>query len=171
MRRPTTAAQARAELARRVPRNPGSGEVTIADLTKRQKTKPTRASMRAALQRAVVDCTELPENRLRARHFVGLYAKLHTWAYEVEPAELEDDFFPAVSAASRLLEHEFRNDAPAMAAWLRWVWKREKVAEKRRRTDGGDRGGFRIGWRLQFLKRNLLVDYRIAQQREMGARR
>lgn len=98
----------------------------------------------------------------RGRHLVALYAWLHREVYGVDVAELRDDramLTAAVAAANRMLERDFGGEAERGVDFLRWTWKREARAEKRRRDEHAE--GRRITWRLQFAARHLLVDYRV----------
>jgi hypothetical protein len=96
------------------------------------------------------------------RHLVALYAWLHREVYGVDAAELVtgDTYVAAVSAANRMLANEFGGKAERAVEFMRWTWKREARAEKKRREQR-DEGGRRITWRLQFAARHLLVDYRV----------
>lgn len=105
------------------------------------------------------------------RHLVALYVWLHEKAYGVE-SELafaarskpaKNALFGAEAAAKRMLEQEFRGDAGAMAAYVRWWWMRERQREERAKQSGADRG--RTGWQLMFSSRSLLQDYRLAIRR------
>jgi hypothetical protein len=101
------------------------------------------------------------DDRMKGRHFVALYARLHEKTYGVAPAELEGTvFFGAVSAADRMLRVEFDGKAEAMIDFIRWVWVRERSREKGRRARE-EATAFRIQWRLQFVRRELLVDFRV----------
>ncbi len=92
-----------------------------------------------------------------ARHLVGLYVLCHRHVYRVEPEELAKDWPGACSAARRLVEQEFGGELCRAVAFLRWTWAKEIAAEKRRDASSS----FRIGWRLQFMAKNLLTDYRL----------
>lgn len=103
---------------------------------------------------------------IEPRHLVALYFQLHEHVYGVAPAELRDgqQYLGAVSAAKKLLKQEFDEDPLSMVEFLRWCWQRERRAEKWRRKN--DRETRRIGWRLQFVARNLVTDYRVALARK-----
>jgi hypothetical protein len=93
-------------------------------------------------------------------HLVALYAQLHRMVYGVAPEELVGKtFLAAQSAAEKLLRVEFDGDVEAVVGFVRWSWHREKGREKWRRENGCEGG--RLGWRVQFQRRELLTDYRI----------
>lgn len=94
-------------------------------------------------------------------HLVALYEWCHERVYGVVPAELTPKVWRgAMFAAARMLKDEFSGDVQAMVAFVRWVWRREQVRERRRR-EGADASSFRISWRLQFVTKHLITDYRI----------
>jgi hypothetical protein len=90
-----------------------------------------------------------------ARALVGLYAVLHEAVYGAAPEDaLGDAFLGAASAAERLARE--LGGADRLLDLLRWVWARERAREKRREPGSG----FRIGWRLMFVSRSLVVDWK-----------
>jgi hypothetical protein len=102
----------------------------------------------------------------KPRHFAAVYEILHEWVYDVLPAELDPKgrSFCALMA-SQLLRREFDGNCVAMAAYLHWVWVREKERERWRRENGRDAG--HISPRLCFGGA-LLTDYRISRARGHG---
>lgn len=137
------------------------------------EVKPKRKpNVRKAMELSEKQVEKLQDDgryaEMKGRHFAALFVKLHTHVYGVRPLELEvgDAWFGAASAAERLLHGEFRSNAAAMIEFIRWVWKRERKVEKKRRDDGTS--GRRIGWRLMFVQRHLLTDYRVEQSRAAG---
>jgi hypothetical protein len=102
-----------------------------------------------------------------AAELVGLYAVLHEHVYGVAPEEVADVWLAAVSAAKRMLERDFEGSVESMVDFLRWTWRRERNREKKRAANGD--GSFRIGWRLQFVARNLMTDYRVDAKRDARA--
>lgn len=118
-----------------------------------------------ALERARAELDEIMSTRewskATGRHFVALYALFHGHVYGVPPLELESEaFHGATSAAARMLRDEFAGEPLRFMEFVRWTWRREREREKRRRAEGQD--GRRIGWKLQFVLRHLLTDYRCA---------
>lgn len=98
---------------------------------------------------------------MRPVHFVALWMRCHDKVYGVVPAEMDAKAWRgATSAAEKLVRVEFGGDALAAVAFMRWVWKREKWREDKARAEGEMRVS-RIGWRLQFVQRHLLTDYRL----------
>ena len=139
--------------------------------TPRQKR---RYDPRSSLRSALVDIEHKREHKswsdAHGRHFVALFVWLHTQVYGVEPEEIfeKKSYVAAIAMADRRCRTDFRGDPAAMIEYERWVWKRERTMEKRRRESGQD--GRRISWQLLFVARNLLVDYRVKQNREGAAK-
>ena len=104
-------------------------------------------------------------SKAKGRHFVALYADLHTRIYGVEPIDLgpKERMF-ASRMADMLLEKQFEGDPDRMAKFIAWTWSREKEREAWRRRTPSSTSGYRIDWRLQFGPR-LLVDFRISESR------
>lgn len=98
----------------------------------------------------------------RPMHLVALYEWCHEQVYGVRPAEFakKATWTPALFAASRLVRDEFRDSPSAAVDFIRWTWAREKGREAARRAGRNENMG-RIGWRLQFVTRHLVTDYRI----------
>lgn len=107
-------------------------------------------------------------DRMGVKHLIALYARAHESVYGVPPLELEegDKYAGATNAANRMLKKEFDDDVLKMAEFVRWVWSEERKKEKWRRSNG--RETRRIGWRLQFVARNLVTDYRVHLARMNG---
>lgn len=160
-------------------RLPASRELSLDEATegvasRADRKKKKRTSSKPALKRAIEAAETCIEHRTlgraawnKADHrtLVGLYAVSHRHVYGVDALELETDFLAACSAAGALVRKEFDGDVSAAAHFVQWCWSREQKAERRRRSEGKT-DGWRLGWRLQFSHRSLLVDYRTA-----GARR
>lgn len=93
------------------------------------------------------------------RDFVALYAILHERVYGVEACELDSKTrLYASGMAKRLLEKQFDGDPGALAAFMRWIWIREKQRHAQR-LERGDT--FRISWKYQFAGGALVSDYRL----------
>lgn len=106
---------------------------------------------------------------MRPIHFVALWMRCHEKVYGVVPAEMDAQAWRgASSAAEKLLRVEFGGKVLALVEFMRWVWKREQWRERRAQFDGEPRVS-RIGWRLQFVQRHLLTDYRIDVARRTSA--
>lgn len=101
-------------------------------------------------------------DKAKPMHLVALYEWCHEQVYGVAPAEFATKaaWKPALFAASKLTREEFRGSASATVDFIRWTWAREKSREHARRTGRNESTG-RIGWRLQFVTRHLVTDYRI----------
>ncbi len=94
-------------------------------------------------------------------HLVALYEWCHEQIYGVLPAELNAKaWLMACGHARRLIDEEFKGDVAATIDFIRWTWKREAGREKARRAGTNPNIG-RIGWRLQFVTRFLVTDYRL----------
>ena len=124
--------------------------------------KKRRKNPKVLFEKAKNELVEVEQGQRdpKAPHFVALYAKLHEHVYGVAPTELEDvAWFAACKEADRIF-NEFQNSKLLMFDFMRWVWRRERAAEKRRKADGVETSR-RIGWRLQF-SRTLVTDFRVA---------
>lgn len=101
-------------------------------------------------------------NGVRPLHLVALYEWCHEQVYGVRPAEFAKKaaWRPALFAASKLTREEFRDSGAAVVDFIRWTWTRERAREAARRA-GRNESTSRIGWRLQFVTRHLVTDYRI----------
>jgi len=99
--------------------------------------------------------------RAAPRHFVELYARLHTEMYGVEPLELKTARvrMGAAGAAARTLREMFDGDPAALADFMRWVWIGQALDEKRRRSGTGAARDFRVTWRYQWAA-TLVTNYR-----------
>jgi len=176
MRRPMTADKLRALM--RESNTPASREMSFeeaADSVKPRNLKRRRGAsdLRKSLARHIADA----EARIARRHegerawdgadartLVGLYALSHRHVYGVDAQELEKEFLAATSSARALLRKEFGDAVVAAVHFVQWCWARENKAERVRRAEGKT-DGRRLGWRLQFAHRSLLVDYRTASAR------
>lgn len=96
-------------------------------------------------------------------HLVALYEWCHEKVYGVRPLELEKQWLAAAHAASELAKTDFEGELAEVVEFIRWTWRREQQREARRAQSGQSMG--RVGWRLQFVTRYLLTDYRIDQKR------
>lgn len=91
---------------------------------------------------------------LQALQAVGLYIALHEAVYEVQPEELRGEaMLGAISAAGKLMGEL---GGGGVVRFLRWTWARERKRQKR-----DDLEPRRIGWRLQFVHRGLLTDWKM----------
>lgn len=97
----------------------------------------------------------------KGRHFVALYSWLHDSIYETEAVDLTQGiaYHGAVSAAEKMLRVDFEGDCNRFVEFIAWCWARER---KLVQTGKAFR---RITWRLQFVSRSLLVDYRVELMR------
>lgn len=134
------------------------------------KRKPKRRAVNVAAVRAELE-TMLARNdygAMQPTHLVALWVRCHEKVYGVTPAEMNGEaWLGARSAAEKLVRVEFGGDVAAAVEFLRWTWKREQWRETRAAHNGENRVG-RIGWRLQFVLRHLLTDYRIDVARRGG---
>lgn len=101
-----------------------------------------------------------------ASHLVALYEWCHEQVYGARPSEMDagDAWKLATFSAARLVKDEFNGDFQRAIEFVRWTWQREKAREQARRTGRNSSVG-RIGWRLQFVTRHLVTDYRIDMAR------
>jgi len=126
------------------------------------KRKRPVPSARKILDRALVDAETMRKtndwSEARGKHLVALYAWLHGEIYKVEAAELLDGktMLAASSAADRMLRDDFGGDGKRAVEFIAWAWYRERSFEKAGRTSTR-----RLGWRLLFASKCLLVDYRV----------
>jgi hypothetical protein len=97
-------------------------------------------------------------SKAKGKHLVAIYAWLHADTYKVDPIELLDGktFMGACMAADKLIRDVFGGDAERAVQYVSWVWRRERA--KLAKYSGNT---FRIGWRLVFVNRTLVTDYRI----------
>jgi hypothetical protein len=102
----------------------------------------------------------------KTSHLVALYEWCHEQVYGVPPAELSqgETWKRAVFAASGMLKNQFNGDMKEVISFIQWTWRRERYREKMRREGRNDSVG-RIGWRLQFVHRHLVTDYRVDKNR------
>jgi hypothetical protein len=96
------------------------------------------------------------------RHFVELYARLHSEVYGVEPLDLKTakTCLAAAALAAKALREHFEGKPNALANFMRWVWIRQATEEKKRRAGTKD-GDFRVTWRYQWAP-TLVTTYRRA---------
>jgi hypothetical protein len=100
---------------------------------------------------------------MKPRELVALYYLCHTEVYGAEPTELVGDAWrQACLAVGRLIKTEFAGNSADVVEFVRWTWRRERWREERRQD--GERK-WRITWRQQFVRRDLLSDYRTEQAR------
>lgn len=127
-------------------------------------------SLREAAVKRVVDevrdlITHIPLLPFTARQITALYYLCHTEVYGAEPIEMTGEQWRlAMLAAGRLIRGDFKGDSIGVVEFIRWVWKREAIREQRRKPE--DERRWRITWRVQFLKRDLLSDYKTEQARK-----
>lgn len=94
------------------------------------------------------------------KHFVALYMTLHARVYGVEALELSPAKIKlaAASLAAKAMRELFDGSPDEMANFMRWVWQRQAVDEKKRKA-GASISDFRVSWRYQFSK-GLVTNYR-----------
>ncbi len=127
-----------------------------------KKKSPPRFNQDKARKELREMLTEGEFTQAKSLHFVALYEWAHEQVYGVLPAEFstKTTWKSAMFAASKLLKDEFAGDPTKMVDYIRWTWKREKSREVARRQGKNPNIG-RLGWRLQFVTRHLVTDYRI----------
>jgi len=125
---------------------------------------PNKAKVREQLREMVLSSDFASAT---ASHLVALYEWCHEQVYGAKPSELDagDAWKMATFAAARLAKDEFGGEFQRAIEFVRWTWQREKAREHARRTGRNDSVG-RIGWRLQFVTRHLVTDYRIDMARK-----
>ena len=94
--------------------------------------------------------------------FVVLYELRFADVYGQDPALTARDRQLASFRASALLRDQFDDDLGAMAAFVLWVWKREREREEYRRARKS--AGGVVSWQVQFNAK-LAVEYRIQEGR------
>lgn len=125
------------------------------------RAKRGKATPRAVLAKAGVEAEAMRRtgdwSAAKGKHLVALYAWLHQSIYHVEPAELfqEKAMLCAIGSVDRMVAAEFGGDAKRCVEFIAWVWSREK------KSITGRDVGRRITWRLQFVSKSLLTDYRV----------
>lgn len=117
---------------------------------------------RADVRRTVEEVRRLVQGgepkMMTPTQLVALYYLCHSEVYGAEPSELVGETWRAAClAAGRLSKSEFNGNSADVVEFIRWVWRREKWREDRRQ-DGASR--WRVTWRQQFVRRDLLADYR-----------
>lgn len=132
----------------------------------RPKKKFTPGRAKSAFAKASEQLSDVLKNPKSAepKHLVALYARLHEEVYGAFPEELRQpkDWSGACSAARRLIDEAFDGDPARAIEFMRWVWQKQRTDVKRKRAHGET--PFRVGWRYQFVARNLVTDYRVAMQ-------
>lgn len=125
----------------------------------RAKRAPNKTRARDELQTMLMTSNF---SSAKPTHLVALYEWCHEQVYGARPSELDtgNSWKLATFAAARLTRDEFAEDIQQAIEFVRWTWQRERVREHMRRTGKNDSVG-RIGWRLQFVTRHLVTDYRI----------
>ena len=136
--------------------------------TNKPEPKTRKRNWKVAAERAVEEAriciaTSVENPWTEPKHLVGLYVVLHENVYKVLPEELLGDVWPGAVSAAKKLADELGGLETAVE-FLRWVWTRERARERKR--EPGD--SFRIGWRLQFVSRALVTDWKVDRAR--GAR-
>lgn len=94
-------------------------------------------------------------DQFKPKDFVFLFAHLHEHVYGALPLEVAETPNLAYLAAGRQLRNEFSGNVDRFLEFIRWTWRREKLAHPKRTSD------FRIGWRYQFSAASLMTDYRV----------
>lgn len=94
------------------------------------------------------------------KHFVALYEWMHQEVYGIDSCTTPMDRLGAVSAANAMLRNKFDGKPSDMAAYMRWLWARERGREKWRREEKRDGG--RLTWRALFVTTYIYGDYRVA---------
>jgi hypothetical protein len=134
------------------------------------KKPPRRRSINVTQVRAELEVLLAADDfeNMKPTHLVALWVRCHEKVYGVTPAEMNGEtWLGAGSAAAKLVRAEFGGSMTAAVEFMRWTWRREQWREKKARHDGENRVGH-IGWRLQFVMRHLLTDYRIDVARRRG---
>lgn len=105
---------------------------------------------------------------MSAGRLVGLYWICHEMVYGVPPGELNNttNWRNAMLAAGKMVTVHFDGDVYRAVEFMQWVWTREKGREEyRRKTEAP---GFRITWKYQFTRENLITDWRASLFRNRG---
>lgn len=132
----------------------------------RSKKKFTKGRARTTLDSAREQLTGVLKtpDLARPKHLVALYATLHEQVYEVFPDEIREPktFLAACAAAQRLIDDAFEASPSKAIEFMRWVWQEQRTEAKRKKSRGD--APFRVGWRYQFVSRDLVTNYRVAMQ-------
>lgn len=138
---------------------------------KKTPKKPKQVSgafVREAMNRAQEHARKRSWEGADETTILGLFAWLHEQVYGVDPTpELRGSWLFARNAVAKIRREEFES-LDAMVDYVRWTWKRERERERWRRDNG--RPGGRISWRTQFAYRDLIVEFRLDQNRRRGLR-
>jgi hypothetical protein len=129
---------------------------------KKRRRAPSDVRRTLARDTAELDGVIADPGKGEPRHLVALYAYQHERVYGVFPEELvrPNDHAGAVSAARSLLSQAFDGDMREALEFMRWVWQEQRRRAAKKRANGET--PFRVGWRLQFVDRRFVTDYRAA---------
>lgn len=126
-----------------------------------QPTKKASGWDEAHARRVVTEMIEKQDwHSASPKHFVELYVHLHTRVYGVAPLDLDNNRkkLTAASLARKVMKEHFDNTPDEMANFMRWVWQRQQVNEKKRKAGIVD-SDFMVSWRYQFSA-SLVKQYR-----------
>lgn len=145
---------------------------SFANGSKRSKSisVPSKAAIAAkvGMMRAAMKRSE-GINKITPSELVALYYVCHTDTYGSEPIELAGrEWNRACIAAGNLIKREFNDNSAEAVLFVKWTWRREMIREER------NQGRFeraRIGWKKQFMWKDLLSDYRTEMTRRMRSRK
>lgn len=158
------------------PAEDAPGAALLASLgPEKPKRKRTPSDAKRNLAKALGELDDVIAKRRQAepRHLVALYAHAHRETYGVPPEELNrpEEYMGAVSGARSLVAQAFDGDIWKAIEFMRWVWQEQRGLTKWKRAN--DVPIKRVGWRLQFVSRSLVTDYRAAmfEKGERGPRR
>lgn len=133
---------------------------------KPKKRSPGRVDLDRAIEE--IEGRDFDWSAAEPKHFVALYCDLHARIYDAPALDLERarERLAAVGAARRMMEKHFGGSAARFAGYMRWVWRRERALEQRRREAGSGR---RLSWRHVFVWVELATEYRVAAARAKKA--
>lgn len=139
----------------------------VRDLVGGARTKP-KARKKPSIEKLCRETRDFIEDDewddAKPRHLVGLYIILHTWCYEVAPADMVGpNLMGAMSAAKKLVADEFGDSMGDAVGYVKWAWGREKGREQWRRKRQID--GKRLTWRTLLVYREYVTEYRMASAR------
>jgi hypothetical protein len=140
--------------------------MALADLVKAGQPKKRSYSVGIAKAREELDdlIAHGEYEKMKPKHLVALWMRCHEKVYGVTPVEPAKSLVWATNAAKKLVNDEFGGSVVAAVEFMRWTWQREQWRETKAKHDGEVRVG-NIGWRIQFVLRYLLTDYRIDRAR------
>lgn len=121
------------------------------------------ATEKLVLQAKLSDNPSAVWEEAQVEHLVALFAVFHRDVYGALPGEIAGDWVAVCSAAKKMLIDELDGLPVRMVEYLQWAFAREK--KKERRKNGSSESTWRLGWRWTFMKRDILTDYRVSQQR------